>query len=178
MDIARFKQQLREGLNGLSYLGMIEPAYYVNLVRGASFPMKQGVFWHSHLICWGESREEIKQRFEDMNCLPDTYRPIVPGLAGADFRVIRKDGLPAVFRYLLKAPVNAYRVYRTKSPTPDGSLVARFQQRKQPLRPGERVTLFHLLKDLYLDQLAMAGGEGAEMLRRAKRRALRDASAI
>jgi len=174
VDIASFKGQLRVGLNGLSYLGMIEPAYYTNIARGASFPMKRGVFWHSHLICWGESRAEIKQRFDDINCLPDNYRSIVTGLAGADFRAIRQDGLPAVLGYMLKAPANAYRVYRTKHVTPDGTLVARYQQRKQPLRPGERVTLFHLLKGLYLDELAMAGGEGAEILRCAKRRALRD----
>ena len=174
VDIASFKEQLRIGLNGLSYLGMIEPAYYTNIARGAPFPMKHGVLWHSHLICWGESRKKIKQRLQGMNCSPDNYRSIITGLAGADFRVIRQDGLPTVLGYMLKAPANAYRVYRTKYITPDGTLVARFQQRKQPLRPGERVTLFHLLKNLYLDQLAMAGGEGAAMLRRAKRRALRD----
>lgn len=174
VNIAGFKQQLREGLDGLSYLGMIESAFYTNIVRGASLPMKKGILWHAHLICWGESREKIKQRFEDMNCLPDNYRAIILGLAGADIRVIRQDGLPAVLGYMLKAPANAYRVYRTKHLTPAGTFAARFQQRKEPLRPGERITLFHLLKGLYLDQLAMAGGEGAEILRRAKRRALRD----
>lgn len=172
VDIASFKEQLRVGLNGLSYLGLIEPAYYTNIVRGAPFPMKHGVLWHSHLICWGESRKQIKQQFEGINRLPDNYRSIITGLAGADFRVIRQDGLPTVLGYMLKAPANAYRVYQTKHITPDGTVVARFQQGKQPLRPGERVTLFHLLKDLYLDELAMAGGEGAVILRRAKRRAL------
>jgi hypothetical protein len=38
------------------------------------------------------------------------------------------------------------------------------------LRPGERLTLFRLMKDMNLDQLAVAGGEGAVILRRVKRR--------
>jgi hypothetical protein len=34
--------------------------------------------------------------------------------------------------------------------------------------------IFRLMKDLYLDQLAVAGGEGADILRRMKRRVLRE----
>ena len=50
----------------------------------------------------------------------------------------------------------------------------RFKQKKDDLRPGERLTLFRLMQDLYLDQLALGGGEGAEILRRLKRRVLRE----
>jgi hypothetical protein len=31
-----------------------------------------------------------------------------------------------------------------------------------------------MMQDMYLDQLAVAGGQGVDILRRAKRRALRD----
>jgi hypothetical protein len=31
IDISRFKQTLRKGLGGLSYIGMIEPALYINI---------------------------------------------------------------------------------------------------------------------------------------------------
>ena len=58
--------------------------------------------------------------------------------------------------------------------TPDGEIVWRFKQRTSDLRPGERLTLLQLMKDMYLDRFALAGGEGAAILRRAKRRALRD----
>jgi hypothetical protein len=34
--------------------------------------------------------------------------------------------------------------------------------------------VFRLMQDMYLDQLAVAGGEGTDMLRRIKRRALQD----
>jgi hypothetical protein len=41
------------------------------------------------------------------------------------------------------------------------------------LRKGDRITLFHLMKDLYLDELAMAGGEGTDLMRKIKRAAVR-----
>jgi hypothetical protein len=35
---------------------------------------------------------------------------------------------------------------------------------------GERLTVFRLMQEMYLDQLVVAGGEGADILRRVKRR--------
>jgi hypothetical protein len=78
------------------------------------------------------------------------------------------------FRYMLKAPRKAYRLYKVECVTPDGEIVWRFKQRTSELRPGERLTLLRLMKDMYLDKLAVAGGQGAHILRRAKRRALRE----
>jgi hypothetical protein len=73
--------------------------------------------------------------------------------------------------YILKAPKKAYRLYKYEQITPDGEIILRFKQKKDDLRPGERLTLFRLMQDLYLDQLAVAGGKGAGILRRVKRRA-------
>jgi hypothetical protein len=58
--------------------------------------------------------------------------------------------------------------------TADGEIILRFRQKKDDLRPGERLTLFRLMQDMNLDHLALAGGEGAKILRRLKRRVLRD----
>jgi hypothetical protein len=73
-----------------------------------------------------------------------------------------------------KAPRKAYRLYRVERITPDGEIVLRFKQKTSDLRPGDRLTLLQLMQDMYLDQLAVAGGQGVDILRRAKRRALRD----
>jgi len=54
----------------------------------------------------------------------------------------------------------------------NGDALTFYMQGKSPLRPGERITLFHTMKGHYLDQLAVAGGEGVGLLARAKRRAL------
>ena len=50
----QFIQRLRRGLRGLSYLGMIEPAYYVNVCQGTHVHGKRTVSWHLHLLAWGE----------------------------------------------------------------------------------------------------------------------------
>jgi hypothetical protein len=76
--------------------------------------------------------------------------------------------------YILKAPKKAYRLYKYEQVTADGEIILRFRQKKDDLRPGERLTLFRLMQNLYLDHLAVAGGQGAEILRRVKRRVLRE----
>ena len=100
--------------------------------------------------------------------MTDWYRPIADDFDGADARVIRQNELPQTLAYIVKSPTNSYRIakwYRIK----DGARVYGFKQNKGLLRPGERVTLFHLMKNMRLDELAMAGGEGVRLLRRAKR---------
>jgi hypothetical protein len=81
---------------------------------------------------------------------------------------------------MLKSPRSAYRLSRLEEKGPDGEVqtdisgqpLTSYMQGKSELRPGERISLFHALKDHYLDQLAVAGGEGVGLLARAKRRAL------
>jgi hypothetical protein len=75
-------------------------------------------------------------------------------------------------RYLLKSPQKAYRVYKTSRITKNGELVPCLRQRKSELRKGDRITLFHLMKNLRLGELAVAGGEGTDLMRRIKRRAV------
>jgi hypothetical protein len=100
--------------------------------------------------------------------------PIADGLPAAHQKRISKGKLADKFCYMLKAPRKAYRLFKYEQITTDGEILLRFKQCKDDLRPGERLTLFRLLQDMYLDQLAVAGGEGAEILRRVKRRVARD----
>ena len=173
IDIRGFIQRLRRGLRGVSYLGMIEPAYYVNVCEGARIHGKRLVSWHLHLIAWGISPREMKKRISGLN-KSGALLPIADGLAAAHQKRISKCKLADKFCYILKSPRKAYRLYKYEQITPDGEVLLRFKQKKDDLRPGERLTLFRLMQDLYLDQLAVAGGEGAEILRRVKRRVLRD----
>jgi hypothetical protein len=53
---------------------------------------------------------------------------------------------------MLKSPHTSFRIYNTNKVTSDGESLDCFRQRD----PG----LFHLVKDLYLDQLAVGGGDG------------------
>jgi len=67
IDIPRFIRLLRRGLRGLSYLGMIEPAYYVNLCEGTHVHGKRMVSWHVHLLAWGKGTSAIRTRIENLN---------------------------------------------------------------------------------------------------------------
>jgi hypothetical protein len=94
----------------------------------------------------------------------------------------RQGTLPELTGYMLKAPSKAYRVRRQADLTkPDGSIrvnadgevLAKFVQGKSDLRPGEHIRLFKMMRYLYLDGLAFAGGDGVALLARAKSAALR-----
>jgi hypothetical protein len=47
VDIQRFKKLLRAGLVGLSYLGVIEPALYVNIADGRRSVLSRGICMRS-----------------------------------------------------------------------------------------------------------------------------------
>jgi hypothetical protein len=172
IDIPRFIRLLRRGLRGLSYLGMVEPALYSNVCEGTHVDGKRMVSWHAHLLAWGESRSAIRTRIESLN-RKRILLPIADGLAAAHQKRISKGKLADKIAYILKAPRKAYRLYKWEQVTADGQIILRFKQKKDDLRPGERLTLFRLMQDLYLDQLALGGGEGADILRRLKRRIVR-----
>jgi hypothetical protein len=125
----------------------------------------------SHVLAWGETREEMKQRIRRLN---RKLLPIGDGLAPAHQKCISKGKLASKIGYMLKAPQNGYRVFKGKRVIGDGQVISCFIQKKCNLRPGERLTLFQLMKDMRLDELTVAGGEGKDILRRVKRRLLRD----
>jgi hypothetical protein len=164
------KAQLQHGLKGLSYIGMIEPAYYVHIVNGTYVQTKRLVSWHLHAVAWGKNKREMSRLISRLNRMTQHYRPIANGLVGAHARIITKNELPQTLAYILKSPTHSYRIANWWRLAKDGKRRYGFKQNKGKLRPGERVTLFHLMKNMRLDELAMAGGEGVRLLRRAKRR--------
>ena len=172
IDVPRFIRTLRRGMRGLSYVGMLEPAYYVNMCNGTHVQGKRMVSWHLHLIAWGESHKKLRKRIDRLN-ERKILLPIADGLPAAHQKRISKDKLASKIGYVLKAPKKAYRLYKWEIVSPDGEIIPKFKQWKDDLRPGERLTLLRLMQDMYLDQLAVAGGEGTAMLRRVKRTAQR-----
>jgi hypothetical protein len=142
---------------------------------------QEGGAWHLHAICWGENRQQIKKRFCRLN-RDGWYVSLLHSQRGADQKEIPDSRLPNnrkrtfladKLRYLLKSPQKAYRIYKTNRVTTDGELVPCSKQKKSQLRKGDRITLFHLMKDLHLFELAAAGGEGTDIMRRIKRAAVR-----
>jgi hypothetical protein len=180
IPILNFKRKLQAGLKGLNYIGMVEPGLYVNVTWGTRLSMKRAVSWHLHAICWGTSRKVIKKLFARLN-RDQVYRSILDSQLGAHWKVIPDTCLPKKphrtfladkLRYVLKSPKCAYRVRKSSRVTADGEIVGCLRRKKSELRHGDRITLFHSMKHLQLDDLAAAGGEGTGVMRGIKRRAV------
>ena len=163
MEARRSRETLRRGL---SCIGMIEPALYVNIAPGTRWSGKRAVSLHLHAICWGKDREQMRKRFARLN-RHEVYRSIMRGRRGAHQKEIPfkflADGsrtfLADKIRYMLKSPCKAYRIYHAKNTSGDEDEIS-FRQIKSDLRPGDHIDLFHLMKGLYLDDLAVGEGRG------------------
>jgi hypothetical protein len=175
-DLELIKNRLRYGLRKLSFFGMIEPAYYVNLQQGVRYDGKRCLFWHLHALVWGVSQKKLKKHLRRL-VKAGRYIAIADGLDATHTRKIKQGRLPRHLAYVLKSPCKAYRLSVRELGRPisdaDGVVLQQFKQSKANLRHGDRIVLFHAMKHLHLDRLAVAGGDGAKLLKTAKRVALK-----
>lgn len=170
IDLQLIKSNLGGKLRGLNYIGMIEPAYYNSTFDVDGEIVKDLVSWHGHFLVWGIDQKDLAERAKRINT---NREAVMPCLKAAHQKVIEEGQFGYKLWYILKAPRKEYSVgKRKKAHKKTGA--ARFKHNSRPIRPGARVKLFHLMKPLYLDQLAMAGGEGKALLKRIKTAALRD----
>jgi hypothetical protein len=179
-DLELIKNRLRYGLRKLSFFGMVEPAYYVNLQAGVRYDGKRCLFWHLHALVWGVSHKELKKHLRKL-VQAGHYNAIADGLDATHTRKIKQGRLPRHVAYVLKSPCKTYRVsVRDRADelgrpitNADGVVLQQFKQGKANLRHGDRIVLFHAMKHLHLDKLAVAGGDGAKLLKAAKRVSLK-----
>jgi hypothetical protein len=179
-DLELIKNRLRYGLRKFSYFGMVEPAYYVNLQHGVRYAGKRCMFWHLHALVWGVSQKALKKHLRGLVKV-GRYAAIADGLDATHTRKIKQGRLPRHVAYVLKSPCKAYRLSvrdredKLGRPVIDanGVVLQKFKQGKANLRHGDRIVLFHAMKHLHLDKLAVAGGDGAKLLKAAKRVSLK-----
>jgi hypothetical protein len=122
----------------------------------------------------------LKKRLRKV-VLAGRYVAIADGLDATHSSKISQGRLPAHVAYMLKSPSQGYRVsVRDREDASgraitdaDGVVLQQFKQGKTKLRHGDRIVIFQAMKHLLLDRLAVAGGEGAGILRAVKRTALR-----
>lgn len=168
-EVSKYISYLGSGLRKLSYIGALEPAYYTNVQKGCRIKSNKYVFWHVHALVWGIEKADLEKRIADLDA-SSRYLAVAENLPGAHYREIKQGELAQTVGYCFKHPAKSYRVTRIQCKRP-GMPLHRFIQGQSPLRPGERVRLFHAMKNLCLDQLALAGGEGKILLSVAKREA-------
>jgi hypothetical protein len=97
----------------------------------------------------------------------------MPGLCAVHKKRIPPGQFGYMLWYMVKSPRKEYSIGRRRIPD-EKTGNARFKQNSRNIRPGHCVKVFHLMREIYLDQLAMAGGEGRKSLQQIKYEALRD----
>jgi hypothetical protein len=163
-NLTRIKRKLGVGLNGLSYIGMIEPGYYNVIYDELGNKQKNIVSWHGHFLVWGASKKQLERHLERIR---PRFSPIMPGLCAVHQKAIEPSQFGYKLWYIIKAPCKEYSIGKRRK-ADERTGFARFKQNSRQLRPGHRVALFNLMRRMYLDELSMAGGEGCELLRRIK----------
>jgi hypothetical protein len=170
INLSRIKRKLAAGMVGLSYIGMIEPGYYNIIYDQAWGKQRNVVSWHGHFLVWGISRKELNRHLDRIK---PRFTPIMPGLCAVHKKKITPDQFGYKLSYIIKSPRKEYSIgRRLNSDKRTGN--SRFKQNSRNIRPGHRVKLVNLMREIYLDQLAMAGGEGRKLLQDIKYEALRD----
>ncbi len=169
IDLELFKRKLAARLRGLDYIGMIEPAYYYNSFDTAGQKTPDLVSWHGHFLVWRINRKRLSRIVKKVNC---KLKAVMPEFAAAHWKQVERGKFGQKICYLAKSPRKEYSVGEYKVCKQNGE--PHYKHNRRDIRPGTRAKLFHLLRHLYLDQLAMAGGHGCELLRKIKYEVLRD----
>jgi hypothetical protein len=164
------KRKIGTGSKGLSYIGMIEPGYYNIIYDELGNKRKNVVSWHGHFLVWGITEERLAKH---LKAIKPRFTPIMPNLCAVHKKVIPPDQFGRKLWYILKSPCKEYAIGRRPERDKNAGAV-RFKQNSREMRPGNRVKMFQLMRNMYLDKLAMAGGEARELLRRIKYEALRE----
>jgi hypothetical protein len=170
INLSRIKRKLTAGMVGLSYIGMIEPGYYNIIFDQAGEKQNNVVSWHGHFLVWGISHKQLDRHLRKIK---PRFTPIMRGLCAVHKKEIPPDQFGYKLWYIAKSPRKEYSIGRRLN-CDERTGNARFKQNSRNMRPGHRVRLFDLMREMYLDQLAMAGGEGRKLLSQIKYEALSD----
>jgi hypothetical protein len=119
---------------------------------------------------WGVTEEQLAKHLAKIK---SRFPPIMPGLCAVHKKIIPRDQFGYKLWYVLKSPCKEYLIGKRKA-CDEKTGAAKFKQNSRKLRPGNRVRLYRLMHDMYLDQLALAGGDGRQLLQTIKYEALRE----
>jgi len=199
-DLRPLQAWVRQRMEGLSYLGMVDVAFYSNIsvdtgvypipegdeaekVRPLERDRRQTVSWHVHLFVWGVPRAQLKALVDEVNATLAHGVPknpsLVPGLRAADYREVKPKYFEGKVLYILKSP-REYRVWDEKEELIDWEtgeimveLTGRFRQKSRRLRRGDGVRIFRVMQDRYLDWMMLGGGAGRDLLLSIRKEALK-----
>ena len=170
INLPQIKRKIGAGLLGLSYIGMIEPGYYNVIYDEIGNQRKNVISWHGHFLVWGITKKQLARH---LTKIKPRFTPIMPGLRAVHKKRISAGQFGYKLWYILKSPCKEYSIGRRRECN-EKTGAAKFKHNSRKIRPGNRLKLFNLMREMYLDRMAMAGGEGSKLLRRIKYEALRE----
>lgn len=162
INLKSLRAFVRQALVGSPFVGMIEPALYLDCNTFGACRGVDVVCWHAHIIVWGRTRQQIRKAASGIGA----QHVSITGGPPVHIKYVSPDELTAKWLYMCKAPLKAYRLNRYKGERIDastGEVFQNFLQQKQPMRTGNRIRVSNFMKDLYLEQLCFGGGEGAAL---------------
>ncbi|MCK5778778.1 MAG: hypothetical protein KAH11_08305 [Rhodospirillales bacterium] len=152
IDVDGIRRRIWQGLRGFNYIGLIEFAVFDNVREGNGkllAPHFQGILWNVEITKDDASR---------------AYRTFDGGMDGTHGLWVEKlTNFFGALSYAVKLPAYGYRRIQCR----DGS----FAHDTCKLYLSTHYRLFEHLRHLSLPQLTVAGGEGAAVLRAAKKAA-------
>lgn len=162
-DFRQIRMWAREQLDGIDHVGTIEAAYYTNWPRYFSeWNREPWIALHTHHLCWGVNEAKLRNIVDAVNA---RYMAFVTDLNAAHCKPWKRAGALSRVFYMLKAPLDEYRVYGGAT-NADGTIEAP-TQKKRSLRPGDVVRLYRALGDRTMDDdVLCAGGEGFDVVER------------
>jgi hypothetical protein len=162
------QQWTRAMLPGCSFVGMVEAALYSN-VGLVLHRLQKAVSWHVHLLVWGKTAQRMTVLRDNINSRVST---MVPGVKAAHFRQLKPDKIEGQVLYMLKAPLNEYRIYAMKKTVADDDTgeittptTGQFRTNKYQLGPGDLVRMTNIMSGKALDDLAFSSGQGNAILK-------------
>jgi hypothetical protein len=185
-DYEATKQKIRNAFVGMNFIGVIEPGYYPNIEWERDGRVGCLISFHAHVVVWDTSKSKLRRHQKRIRC---RFEPVAPD----DRSLPRLNELKALkdliktLRYSTKMPFEGYdRHERSKNDgRHDGAVASRhfgvdrapasIGQSHVELQPIHHLRLFAFMRKHCLFDAWLAGGDGAKLLRDAKRSALKAA---
>jgi hypothetical protein len=158
IDLDAAKQKVRNALRKVNYVACFEAGYYVNEKWKKDGKEGQLVSIHCHAVVWGSSSSTLR-RLQDR--IQVRFTPILGNKNGVRFDKRDAPGdIEASVSYIAKLPNKGYRTV----PKAGGGKL----QKSAKLTLEARFRLLQAMRKYCLDDLWLASGEGAEILKDAR----------
>lgn len=172
-SIRRIQALARQVLGTIPFIGMVEAAMYKGWGPQGPF-YGDWISWHCHFITWGATHKRLTTVLASLRI---RHSSMLRWNSVAHIVPFIHSQLEQKVAYTMKAPQKSTRVVLYKNswmnPLTGEIRPAGLKQKKDWLRPGERVRMLDVLADHTLDKLLFGNGVGSALANAIRNEALR-----